>query len=508
MDAANPIAPDAAIAAEAIKGWTQSQPRFAELLKAGVPVVKALTRWGFEFLKANQPSEAVAAFGSALALTPGDPVLWANYGMALSQADSTSEAAACLQQSVALLRQQPETWLMLGLARKKMGDLGAAEAAYRAALEQEPDSSVAWQLIGALKEQQRDYAGAVACLEACRKAGGTNAALLGSIGKLHYQLGRIAESSEAYTLASGLDPSNAHFRQMARKSVFLRDVLQGEPADAAIARYRNSSPAAEDLSEQGLKELLHSAFSILSGFGHIEAAGRVGAKMLELWPENRSIRYLQSALAADPTIVRSPLEYVLEHFDAFAAGFEEQLVGALGYDIPEKICPAVREIVGETQLPNTLDAGCGTGLCGPLLRPITRHLTGVDLSPKMLEQAAKKGIYDTLVCEELTGFLNRSSDQFDLVLAADLMIYFGDLTPLFAAVATALRSKGLFAFSTEIWNGEGYRLQPSGRFALSPGYVRTIAERAFDEVFHLETTIRLEANVRLPGNIFIFRRRA
>jgi predicted TPR repeat methyltransferase len=146
-------------------------------------------------------------------------------------------------------------------------------------------------------------------------------------------------------------------------------------------------------------------------------------------------------------------------------------------------------------------------LCGPLLRPISRALTGVDLSPKMLEQAARKAVYDTLACEELTAFLLRSPQHFDLIVAADLMIYFGDLAPLFAAAATALRPTGLFAFSTELCAGEGYRLLPSGRFAHPPQYVRLMAQRDFEEVFHAETTIRLEATERLPGNISVFRRR-
>jgi predicted TPR repeat methyltransferase len=126
----------------------------------------------------------------------------------------------------------------------------------------------------------------------------------------------------------------------------------------------------------------------------------------------------------------------------------------------------------------------------------------------MLEQAGRKGVYDALACEELTTFLGRSPDQFDLIVAADLMVYFGNLTPLLLAAATALRPGGLFAFSTELWTGEGYRLLPSGRFSHAPEYVRFLAEPAFAEVRSVETTIRLEADRRLPGNIFIFRRRA
>jgi len=499
-----PELPEASVVVETMKGWAVTQPEFAELLK-GLPPDRALARWALALLKANQIPNAIVLLRSALALAPQDPVLWANYGIALNQSNLPGEAAACLEYSLKLSPKQPDTWLMLGLARKKLGDLAGAENACRTTLKEEPNSSVAWQVIGMIKEEQKDFAGAVECLEGCRRSGGANAALLANLGKLYYQLGRIAESSEAYSAASALEPANGHYRQMVRKANFLRDALHGEAVETAIAHYQNSFPAGEVCPD--LKEMLGSAFSILSGFGHIEAAGRVGRKMVELWPSNRSVQYLMRALVADPTIDRSPPDYVVEHFDAFAAKFDEQLVGALGYDIPEKLCTAVRRNTGEGRLYDTLDAGCGTGLCGPLLRPMSRALTGVDLSPKMLEQAGKKGTYDTLVCEELTAFLGRSAGQFDLIVAADLMIYFGDLTPLFAAAALALRRKGLFAFSTELWAGDGYRLQPSGRFAQAPDYVRSVADRAFVEVYSGETTIRLEATSRLPGNIYIFRRR-
>jgi predicted TPR repeat methyltransferase len=86
------------------------------------------------------------------------------------------------------------------------------------------------------------------------------------------------------------------------------------------------------------------------------------------------------------------------------------------------------------------------------------------------------------------------------------MIYFGDLTALFQAAASALKPEGLFAFSTELWTGEGFKLLPSGRFSHSPKYVRDLAALAFAELHHFATTIRLEANRRLPGDIFILRR--
>ena len=506
MEEAKPSLPDARAASETIKGWAATEPRFAGLLQAGVPEIQALTRWSLELLRANRIQEAISVLRSALARAPYDPILWANYGIALGQAEHSGEASACLEHSVSLSRRQPDTWLMLGLARKKLGDPAAAETAFRVALEQEPNSGVAWQLLGVLKEEQRDFAGAIDCLDACIKAGGTNAAVLANLGKLHYQIGQIAESAYNYEKAAVLEPANAHYWQMARRTTFLQRVLQGEPIDDAIADYQKSFPVTERISEKDLMELLQTSFSMLSGFGHIEAATRVGRKQLELWPTNPSLNYLFSAVSAGQTYDRSPPEYVVEHFDAFAEGFEAKLIGTLGYDIPEKICRAVRDIAPVGQFEETLDAGCGTGLCGPLLRPMSRALTGVDLSPKMLEQAARKGVYDSLTCEELMAFLRRTTNRFDLIVAADLVVYFGDLISIFEAVATALRPAGLFAFNTEAWNGARYRLLPSGRFSHAPEYVRRAAGRIYLEVFHAETTMRLEATGRVPGNVMIFRR--
>ncbi len=315
------------------------------------------------------------------------------------------------------------------------------------AVEQEPESGVAWQLLGALKEEQKDFNRAIECLESSMKVDAANAPVLAALAKLYHQTGRIPESCAAYTQASTLDPANAHFRRMMRRTTFLQAALLSDAIDQAIVQYRQSAPEDEPCSDQEIAELLQSTFSLLSGFGHTEAAARVGRKQLALSPASVSVNYLLKAVAADPSVDCSPPEYVVEHFDAFAAGFDAQLVGALGYDIPQKLCGALRRLAPPDHLYETLDAGCGTGLCGPLLRPISRVLTGVDLSPKMLEQAARKSVYDTLVCEELAAFLRRSAGQFDLIVAADLMIYFGDLEPLFNAAAAALRSGGLFAFS-------------------------------------------------------------
>ncbi len=180
-------------------------------------------------------------------------------------------------------------------------------------------------------------------------------------------------------------------------------------------------------------------------------------------------------------------------------------MGVLGYDVPEQLAAALRKLAPAAQY-DALDAGCGTGLCGPLLRPLCRTLSGVDLSAGMLARAERRGVYDALVCEELVGFLARHPGQFDLLVAADVLLYFGNLAPLFAAAATALRAGGLFGLSIErdLVEGPspGYRVLPAGRFAHAPDYLRAVAVAAFDQELCLDTTLRLEAQRRVRGICF------
>ena len=113
-----------------------------------------------------------------------------------------------------------------------------------------------------------------------------------------------------------------------------------------------------------------------------------------------------------------------------------------------------------------LDAGCGTGLCGPILRPYARTLMGVDLSSEMLERARARGLYDALVVAELTGFLGEHRGRFDLIVASDVLCYFGLLAPVFGAVVTALRPGGRFLFTVEqdFCGATPFALQPNGRY--------------------------------------------
>jgi predicted TPR repeat methyltransferase len=250
--------------------------------------------------------------------------------------------------------------------------------------------------------------------------------------------------------------------------------------------------------------ITRTAFHLLASYGHRDAAMKLGRARLGWVPDDRVQSYLLDALAHEP-LTRAPETYIVEHFDFFAETFDAQLVDVLGYRTPQDLTNLLAKL-GRT-FPEVLDLGCGTGLAGPLLRSLAGTLTGVDLSPKMLEKAAGRGVYDSLIEEEIEYFLGHRPDRFDLVFAADVLIYFGELSQVMRGAARLLRPGGLFAFSVERAQADGYTLLPTGRFAHHPSYIEELAKADFTAVEKMPAAIRLEACEPVDGVLYILRRR-
>lgn len=156
---------------------------------------------------------------------------------------------------------------------------------------------------------------------------------------------------------------------------------------------------------------------------------------------------------------------------------------------------------------DVLDAGCGTGSLGTLLHHRARSLVGVDLSQEMLTRAAQRGVYGQLHRAELTAFMAEHPAAFDLIVAADVLIYFGDVAPLLTAAATALRPGGWMAFSVEDLDSGDWRLMLHGRYCQSEPYIRRCLAAAGMEAVHLTRSIlRSEKGQGVAGSIVLARR--
>ncbi|MFT7654788.1 MAG: putative TPR repeat methyltransferase [Candidatus Azotimanducaceae bacterium] len=200
-------------------------------------------------------------------------------------------------------------------------------------------------------------------------------------------------------------------------------------------------------------------------------------KTLEIDSSHISAQHMQAALSGITT--ESPPDgYTVALFDQYAERFDETLVNELNYQVPITLRDTVAKCLGSNiTFQNVLDLGCGTGLSGNAFRSISRHLTGVDISSKMLEQSSKKAIYDELHRDDIIKFLTISKERYDLVIAADVLVYVGNKTPLFSRLQNILHPGSYFAFSTEISETDNYVLLQSGRYAHSKNYIQTLSDK-------------------------------
>ncbi|MFL6947038.1 MAG: class I SAM-dependent DNA methyltransferase [Xanthobacteraceae bacterium] len=216
-------------------------------------------------------------------------------------------------------------------------------------------------------------------------------------------------------------------------------------------------------------------------------------------------------LGAGPATPEMTAVYVRRLFDQHAPDFDVAMRERLEYRGPELLLEAVRAAAGEGMRFGTmLDLGCGSGLSGAAFRPCVDWLVGVDLSPAMIEVARAKGLYDWLVVDEIGAFLrgeaaNRAA--YHLVLAADVFVYCGDLSPIAAATAGILAPGGLFAFTVETHDGAGVRLSETLRYAHSDDHVRAALGSAGLRVLALEAAAtRSEKGVPVSGLLAVARR--
>ncbi len=361
----------------------------------------------------------------------------------------------------------------------KAGHLAAAEAAYRRLLERRPEDPDALNFLGMLRCQAGDAPEAADLLHRAVEAEPMNPHAWINLGNVLVVLERQEEARAAFTRATELAPDFA-------MAWFDLGVCLGRckrPLEAASALHRALKIEPGHLpAYEFLARLLHR-------LGNYAEAAEVYREWLAHDPDNPIARHMLAATSGAATPSRAADAYVRHLFDEFASSFDENLA-SLDYRAPLLIAERLgREAPGEAlgSAPLAiLDAGCGTGLCGPLVRSLARTLVGVDLSTGMIEQARARGGYDELVVEELCAFMSSRPGAFDAVICADTLVYFGALEEPLRCARRCLRSRGLLIFTVERWEpaadsgagGKSYRLQTHGRYGHSEGYLAAALEAA------------------------------
>lgn len=278
---------------------------------------------------------------------------------------------------------------------------------------------------------------------------------------------------------------------------------QGKLADAAAAHRR-----AIRIDPEHAAAYQNLGF-VLAAQGERAGALRSFQQASRLAPDNLTARHMIAALSGTKPS-SPPSQFITQLFDRYATTFERHLEKCLGYNAPAKLRKLLDGCIGPTMhFQKTIDLGCGTGLSGIHFREISAHLVGVDLSAKMVMKAREKGIYDFLHVDDLNSYLNHTKDQYNLFIAADVLVYLGELTGVFSEIKRCAAPDAFFLCSTESCAGNDFILRETGRYAHSRSYLQSMAiEHGFSVFYVSETGIRKENRKWIKGDLFVLQNSA
>ena len=293
----------------------------------------------------------------------------------------------------------------------------------------------------------------------------------------------------------------------------------------ADRRYEYARAAFEERDFEAAADLARQVIELTPGFAPAHAM--LGRSAAELGLRDEAVTALRQALALEPEDVLgvrldlarlgalAPGEaitdgYVRALFDDYAPKFDRHLTGSLAYRGPELIADALRRACSKRlrEYRFVLDLGCGTGLMAQALEGVFSSMEGVDLSPRMLEKAGKTKLYDALHEGELVSFLAaRPSAEADLVVAADVFVYMAALDAAFREAHRVLKREGLFAFTVQAHEGDGFILGEDARYAHSEAYLRELADAVgFTMVIFERVSTREDRGVPVPGFLVVLQR--
>lgn len=207
---------------------------------------------------------------------------------------------------------------------------------------------------------------------------------------------------------------------------------------------------------------------------------------------------------------RCPPAFLRVLFDEFSTHYDETMVEKLGYRAHLHLRALADHVLPKDGGPwRMLDLGSGTGLVGEAFKDMAQdgRLDGIDLAPRMIEAARARGIYHELILGDLETFLAAAGRSYNLMLAADTMIYLGDLGPTFAGVAARLEPGGFYLFAVESTAEGKWQQTKANRFRHTEAYLREEAARAgLEFVTIVECTLRSEDSVPVAGAAIALRK--
>jgi predicted TPR repeat methyltransferase len=382
--------------------------------------------------------------------------------------------------------------LKLAHSNIQLGALEDARSAYSKVLDLDPNNSSAAHNLAILLIQEGKFDEALPLLEQSLAQAGSDPEGEYHLGLILASQGKIQEAREAYERALALNPQH--------------------------------------------ERSAHNLAQVLLSLGDKAKAAFFFNKALKINPKNTTAKHMLAALDALAYDIAAPERaetgFVLSLFEQYAPSYNLHLTKTLNYQAPKLLREALTAYIHNGGL-EILDLGCGTGLCAPYFSDLATRLYGIDLSPKMLAHAKQLGAYYRLLEGDILTELDRFDSEFDLIIAADVLVYFGELTELFRKISNALKVGAFFAFSSEqtidqpyfchpersegspdlagdpstslrMTLNKGYKLENSGRYSHAAQYLEHCAQATGLKLVLLkEESLRTQENLTVHGWIGI-----
>lgn len=443
-------------------------------------------------------SQAITFYKKAIAIDPNHENTFFNLALAELSEKRTDDAIINLQNTLKINPNHAKARRQLAQILQQRGEFKEAISHYQFSIHDDPDHVDTYINLGAALISTGDIMDAIQQFNKALVLDPQNF-------EAHYNLGAI------YLNAKNLEQALIHYISLLDKhsspeiyyNIGVIYMYQNRQSDAigflrqAIDYDNTYFDAHVNLGVCYLK--IHD---IAKAAEHYQIAHNIR-------PNNHEISYLLDALQQKNTQNSAPKDFVRNLFDQYAPYFEKHLMEHLDYQSPQKLYDAVCKIIPahKTNLV-ILDLGCGTGLCGTLFKKSSKKLIGVDISPMMVNEAKSKNLYDEIIIEDIVHALDHLK-QNDLILAADVFGYIGDLDKIFSLAHAALNKEGIFAFTIEKQDDSintDYHLEQTARFTHSAHYIQQLSKKyGFNIALQEEITLRKQNNTPLQGLLFILK---
>ncbi|GEM_PF-693943 len=419
----------------------------------------------------GQLPEAARLYQEVLRANPGHLEALYSLGMVCFQSNQLEQAENLFRQVVQAAPYFAEGLCMRGVTLVKMNRVEEALNCFKQAIAIKPDFVEALSNHATTLVQLGRYTEGLQELDRVVALNPQHSLSWNNRGNALFALKRYTEAVESYDRALSIFPD---FPDAKLNRLF------------ALGDLKRATPEFPDI-------LYAQGTEFLSRQNFVEAI-RCFEEVLAITPNN-------------PDVIEKRLETiqagVRQLFDECAPDFEATMLNNLNY----RGHMQVRETAELTWMGPRFglaiaDLGCGTGLVGAQFMDWATggRLDGVDFAQRMLDEARVRGIFDNLILSDLEPFLRDTGEPYDLIITADAMIYFSDLSGIFAGIAKCLKPGGQFIFSLEAKHGEGWEETPKRRFRHSEVYLRQETERAGLKFIYLSpSTLRFEAGMPVAG---------